>query len=172
MGRDLEHKSDLFLVAYDRYMILIDKYPNPYWTTAAIYQMGQMHKEFWDDFMIVPMPAGMSGAAEKEYVKLLNGNKELEKLLEKALFFHQKNVVLSKDVGIATIWVDASAVRADEVKAIMARRAKGELFKPGVVPGESDTPGDEGQPPEQTPGTPGNASPDAPADYVPGRRDL
>jgi hypothetical protein len=171
MGRDLELKSELFLVAYDRYMILIDKYPNRYWTTAAIYQMGQMHKEFWDDFMVVPMPAGMSPAAEKEYVKLLNSNKELDKLLEKALFFHQKNVVLSRDVGISTIWVDASAVRADEVKALQARRAKGEMFPPGVVPGPADDRGDEGLPPGTPDGGPG-VTPDARPEYVPGRRDL
>jgi TolA-binding protein len=166
MGRDLEHKSDVFLIAYERYMLLLDQYPNPYWTTASIYQLGQMHKEFWDDFLIVPMPPGMSEAGQKEYVKLLNANKELEKLLEKSLFFHEKNVVLSRDAGIDTVWVDASGVRAGEVKGLLARRQKGETFAPGVVPGDKDVVGDEGLQPD-LPGSGEEAT-----DYVPARRNL
>jgi tetratricopeptide (TPR) repeat protein len=172
MGRDLEHKSELFLISYDRYMMLIDQFPNAYWTTAAIYQLGQMHKEFWDDFWAVPLPAGMSEAGVKEYVKLLNDNKEIGKLLEKSLFFHEKNVVLSRDAGIATVWVDASEVRATEVKDLLGRQQKGEMFQPGQVPGPADAAGDEGLEP-RLPGT-GQTTHDgtAPAEYIPGRRNL
>jgi tetratricopeptide (TPR) repeat protein len=125
MGRDLEHKSELFMLAEERYTRLIEGYPNPYWTTAAIYQIGQMYKEFWDDFMSVPLPTGMTDAGAKEYVKLLNENKDLKKLLEKSLYVHEKNVVHSREVGLQSVWVEASEVRAGEVKGIMSRQQKG-----------------------------------------------
>jgi tetratricopeptide (TPR) repeat protein len=168
MGRDLEHKSELFMLAEERYTRLIEGYPSPYWTTAAIYQIGQMYLEFWDDFMAVPLPTGMTDAGAREYVKLLNANKDLKKLLEKSLYVHEKNVVHSREVGLQTVWVDASAVRAGEVKSIMARQQKGELFQPGTVPGPTDPAGDEGIEPK------GGASTttDGTTEYIPGRQDL
>jgi tetratricopeptide (TPR) repeat protein len=170
MGRDLEHKSELFILAEERYTRLIENYPNPYWTTAAIYQIGQMYKEFWDDFMAVPLPAGMTEAGAREYVKLLNQNKDLKKLLEKSLYVHEKNVVHSREVGLQSVWVDASEVRAGEVKAIMARQQKGELFQPGTVPGPAAPAGTEGEEPN---GASKTGSDDQGAgDYVPGRQEL
>jgi tetratricopeptide (TPR) repeat protein len=169
MGRDLDKKSELFLLAQDRYWKVIDDYPNPWWTTASVYQMGQMFKEFWDDFMAVPLPEGMSEAGAKEYVKLLNQNPQLRKLLEKALYFHETNVVRSKENGIDTVWVHASDERAAEVRDIMARQQKGELFAPGKVPGRADPVGDEGEAPLLGEGS-GDAA--GPRDYVPGRTDL
>jgi tetratricopeptide (TPR) repeat protein len=170
MGKDLEHKSELFMLAEERYSRLIEAYPNAYWTTAAIYQIGQMYKEFWDDFMAVPMPKDMTAAGAKEYVKLLNQNPDLKKLLEKSLYVHQKNVVHSRNVGLESVWVDASEVRAGEVKTIMARQQKGELFQPGTAPGPTTPPGNEGVEPESpATGTPGNSGAN---EYIPGRQEL
>jgi tetratricopeptide (TPR) repeat protein len=168
MSRDLEHKSELFMLAEERYTRLIENYPSPYWTTAAIYQIGQMYKEFWDDFMTVQLPDGMTEAGAREYVKLLNENKELKKLLEKSLYVHEKNVVHSREVGLATVWVDASEVRAGEVKAIMARQQKGELFRPGTLPGPADPAGDEGVEPASAGGQTDRQN----DEYVPGRQEL
>ncbi len=171
MGRDLEHKSELFMLAEERYTRLIENYPSPYWTTAAIYQIGQMYKEFWDDFLSVPLPPGMTESGGREYVKLLNDNKELKKLLEKSLYVHEKNVVHSRDVGIQTVWVDASNVRASEVKSILSRQQKGELFHPGTVPGPANPAGDEGLVPDAP--TDGSAkTSDGSSEYIPGRQDL
>ena len=170
MGRDLEHKSELFMLAEERYTRLIEGYPNPYWTTAAIYQIGLMYKEFWDDFMAVPLPPNMTPAGGKEYVKLLNQNKDLRKLLEKSLYVHEKNVVHSREVGLQSVWVEASEVRAGEVKTIMSRQQKGELFQPGTVPGPADPAGDEGGEPKSPAGT--ASSKDGANEYIPGRQEL
>jgi tetratricopeptide (TPR) repeat protein len=168
MGRDLEHKSELFMLAEERYTRLIEGYPNPYWTTAAIYQIGLMYKEFWDDFMAVPLPSGMTAAGGKEYVKLLNENKDLRKLLEKSLYVHEKNVVHSREVGLQSVWVDASEVRAGEVKQIIARQQKGELIQPGSV-AAPDGSTEEGSEPK---GADASASKDGATDYIPARQEL
>jgi tetratricopeptide (TPR) repeat protein len=171
MGRDLEHKSELFMLAEERYTRLIEGYPNPYWTTAAIYQIGLMYKEFWDDFMAVPMPPDMTPAGGKEYVKLLNQNKDLRKLLEKSLYVHEKNVVHSREVGLQSVWVDASEVRAGEVKTIMARQQRGELIPPGTAaPAVIASGENEGAEPKSPEGA--SSSKDGAIDYVPGRREL
>jgi tetratricopeptide (TPR) repeat protein len=170
MGRDLDRKSELFLLAQDRYWKVIDEYPNPYWTTAAVYQMGQMFLEFWDDFMAVPPPAGMTPEGLKEYVKLLNQNPQLRKLLEKSLYFHETNVVKAKEHGFQTVWIDGSVERARQVKALLERQQRGELFAPGRAPGGSDAPGAEGEAP--TFGQPGAGSAPASSEYTPGRTNL
>jgi tetratricopeptide (TPR) repeat protein len=164
MGKDLDRKSELFLLAQDRYWKVIDLYPNPYWTTAAVYQMGDMYKEFWDDFMAVPLPTGMSQEGAAEYVKLLNQNPQLRKLLERSLYFHETNVVKGKENGFETVWVDASQTRAAEVKDILDRQQKGELFQPGR-PGSPT--GDEGETPKDK-----TAQAQPKSEYVPGRTDL
>ena len=102
--------------------------------------------------------------AQVEYVKGMNKNDQLQKLLEKSLFFHEKNVVLSREAGLDTVWVDASEVRAKELRGLIARRAAGELFQPGTVPGGATPGGDEGAAPRAT------AAGDT--DYVPGRQEL
>jgi tetratricopeptide (TPR) repeat protein len=165
MARDLEHKSNLFLIAYDRYMMLLKNYPNRYWTGAGIYQLGVMHKEFWDAFYVVPMPPQLDAAGRKEYVKLFNKNEQLSKLLEKSLFFHEKNVVLNRAGGIDSVWVQASEVRAKEVRTLVARQAAGELFPPGTVPGGATRGGDQDPLGQRT------HAEDAP-DYVPGRTEI
>lgn len=162
MLRDMEHKSELFYLARDRYAKVVD-YKNPYWITAAVYQMGLINKEFWDDIMAVPMPPQLDEEGQKEYLRLLNENADIRKFLEGALLFHEKNIQWARQLGVDTEWVEGSRVRAEEARQILARQQKGELFEPGKVPRTVD----EGGRPPATASASGS-----PAEYVPGRQDL
>jgi tetratricopeptide (TPR) repeat protein len=164
MRRDVEQKSQLFLLARDRYVKTVE-YKSPYWATAAVFQVAAMYREFWDHWMAVPIPAGFSGEEAREYTRRVNSEPELRRLLEKALYFHEKNVALARDAGISTGWSQESASRADEVRQLLARQQRGEQ----IVPGRS-TP----MPPLTPAPMPGvePATPAATGGYIPGRFEL
>lgn len=161
LDRDIEQKSELFLLARDRYVKTVD-YKDPFWATAAIHHIGVMYKEFWDQFMAVPVPADLDPAAAKEYVRLVNEEPQLRRLLEKSLRYHERNVQMARDARISTAWSEESARAADEVRGIMARQQKGDLVTPGQAAGKVEA---------LEPGVDG-AREAASGEYVPPRLDL
>lgn len=139
MKRDVEQKSQLFMLARDRFVKTVE-YKSPYWATAAVFEVAEMYKEFWDHWMAVPIPAGFDAEEAREYVKRVNEEPELRRLLEKALYFHEKNVTLAKDARVSTGWSQQSAVEADEVRQLLARQGRGELVMPGSTSRPDGTP--------------------------------
>ena len=142
-----------------------------YWATAAVYQIGLMYKQFWDDFMAVPVPPDLNKQEAEMYVKLVNEEPQLKKLLEKAVLYHEKNVIMAKNAHLDTQWTAASQAAADEVKQILARQQRGELIAPGGPSGGAGPAG------TKSPGAV-HATPEVPGDgpakgeYVPGRYEL
>jgi tetratricopeptide (TPR) repeat protein len=130
MRRDVEHKSQLFTLARDRFVKTVE-YKSPYWATAAVFQVAAMYKEFWDHWMAVPIPAGFDAEEAREYVKRVNEEPELRRLLEKALYFHEKNIVLARDAKVSTGWSQRSSAEADVVRELLARQGRGERVIPG-----------------------------------------
>ncbi len=158
MTRDVEHKSELFLLAQDRFFKTVS-YGNLYWTTASQYQIGAMYKKFWDDLLLVPMPKSLDGdaAAQKEYVLGVNDKTgEIEKLIKNALVWHEKNIVIGQKVADPPHWVRESAAAAADIRDLLARQDKGELFPPGAVPVPTHH----------------DLLPDGPSEYIPFRPDL
>src|SRR5215475_12008495 len=83
--------------------------------------------------MDVPIPAEFNAEEAKEYVKKVNEEPELRRLLEKALYFHEKNVTVARDAGVSTGWSEESAKQADAIRELMARQVQGNLVVPGTV---------------------------------------
>jgi tetratricopeptide (TPR) repeat protein len=165
MRRDVEQKSQLFLLARDRYVKAVD-YRSPYWATAAVFQVASMYKEFWDEWMAVPVPADFNAAETKEYVRQINEEPQLRKLLEKALFFHEKNIAMAKNANVETPWSRESETDVVAVREVLARQQHGDY----VTPGSGQ---DGGQPISGSrPISPDSASVHAPAVYIPPRFDL
>jgi tetratricopeptide (TPR) repeat protein len=162
MRRDVEQKSQLFLLARDRFVKTVD-YKSPYWATAAVYEVAAMYKEFWDEWMAVPIPADFNPEEAKEYVKQVNEEPQLRKLLEKAMFFHEKNIAMARNANLATPWSRQSETDAEAVRQVLARQQRGEL----VTPGSPATPAA----PFKTV-SPDSASPRLPDVYIPPRFDL
>jgi tetratricopeptide (TPR) repeat protein len=162
MRRDVEQKSQLFLLARDRYVKTVD-YRSPYWATAGVFQVASMYKEFWDEWMAVPVPADFNAAETKEYVRQVNEEPQLRKLLEKALFFHEKNIAMARNAGVETPWSRESETDVVSVREVLARQQRGDYVTPGS--GQAPTPGTK-------PISPDSASVQAPAVYIPPRFEL
>lgn len=145
LKRDLDAKSELLALAYDRYVAAL-QVQNVYWATAAGYQMSEIYKEFWDDIVLAPVPPQLAPDAAEYYV--LEVHKEVRVLLEKALNGHMRNVELAEAYKTSTIWSDASRQRAASLAQLLARETGGELVRPDpmaehVVPvGSSVAPGE------------------------------
>lgn len=157
---DKEQKSELALLARERFIKTVD-YKDPFWATAAVYQIGAMYKRFWDDFMAIPIPPELDGAAAKEYVKQVNTHPELQKLLSKALLYHERNVEMARSARVSTIWSEGSHLAAEQIRRILGRQSKQEYVEPGPAIGQVEAPA----------ATPARAT-DSPTDYVPGRADF
>jgi len=166
MRRDVEQKSQLFLLARDRYVKTVD-YKSPYWATAAVYQVAAMYKEFWDEWMAVPIPADFNPEEAKEYVKQVNEEPSLRKLLEKSLFFHEKNIAMARNAKLETPWSQKSETDVEAVRQVIARQQRGELVTPGSRPSASVAPAAAAKPV-----SPDSASPRLPDVYIPPRFDL
>jgi len=162
MRRDVEQKSQLFLLARDRYVKTVD-YKSPYWATAAVYEVAAMYKEFWDEWMAVPIPADFNPEEAKEYVKQVNEEPQLRKLLEKALFFHEKNIAMARNAKLETPWSRQSETDVEAVRQVIARQQRGERVAPG-------SPAAPAAPVKTV--SPDSASPHPPDVYIPPRFDL
>jgi cellulose synthase operon protein C len=160
LSKDVDFKSELMLLARDRYIKTVD-YKNAFWATAAVYQIGLMYKEFWDDFMAVPIPTNLKPVEVQAYIKAVNEEEQLRKLLEKSLLYHQRNLEMAKNASVQTIWVDASLQGAEDARKILAKQHKGELITPGKA--------SVGKVEALDPGLGGKAPT---TDYVPPRLDL
>jgi tetratricopeptide (TPR) repeat protein len=140
MRRDVEQKSQLFMLARDRFVKTVE-YKNAYWATAAVFQVAAMYKEFWDHWMAVPIPAEFNSEEAKEYVKRVNQEPELRRLLEKALYFHEKNITLARDANLPTGWSEQSALEAAAIRELLARQHRGDHVVPGSIgPSANATP--------------------------------
>jgi tetratricopeptide (TPR) repeat protein len=159
MKRDVEQKSQLFLMARDRYVKTVEL-KDPTWATAAVFQMASMYKEFWDQWMAVPVPSGFNADEAREYIKQVNEEPQLRQMLEKALYFHEKNVAMARDAHVSTGWSQQSDVAAEEIRKLLAQQARGDYVAPGTAP----------RPAGALP-NPDRSSP-TPAVYVPARVDL
>jgi tetratricopeptide (TPR) repeat protein len=162
MVRDLDQKSQLFLLARDRYVKTVE-FKNAYWATAAVYQIAFMYKTFWDNWMAVPIPADFNEAEQKEYVKQVNEQPTLRKLLEKSLIWHERNVAMAKDARVHTGWAEQWDKDAVEIRKIMARQQKRDY----LTPGPQNVP-----PPTPAATTPANEQEGRPNFTVPSKVDL
>lgn len=148
--RDLEAKAELVILAHDRYLKTVD-IGNPYWSTAAGYQLAHMRKQFWDQLVLAPIPPHLPENAHDFYVKRVH--EEATVFLEQTLDTHQTNVRYADEAGWSTVWVEASRREAVVIAGILARESSGELVLP-------DAPAGDGLPTDPRP------------DYVPGRTEL
>ncbi len=154
LAKDVEQKSQLFLLARDRYVKTVD-FRSGYWATAAVYQVGAMYKEYWGQWMAVPIPSDLTPDESKEYVKQVNEQEYLRKLLEKSMLFHERNVSFAREKNVRSEWSDASAKEVEIVRELLARQMRGDY----ITPGETPEPG-------------GAPKPEQSSTYVPSRIDL
>jgi tetratricopeptide (TPR) repeat protein len=154
---DIEARGALLRKANDRYADAM-RIGQPYWATAAVYQISEIYKQMWDALVTAPPPADLAGEQLEVYRKELHA--ESRQLLETALTLHSKSVEMARLYQVDNRWSRASAARVAELGRILAAEATGQLHTP-------------------TPGPPLHAGPTAeleqrlgPDEYVPARADL
>ncbi len=139
MGKTLDAKAKLLLVSQRRYIETI-RVKNPYWATAAGFQIGSLYKEFYNTLMTA-LPDFKKAArdnaktakislakAEKQLVRVYieELHKKVKPLLKKAIRVFEKNIVMGTRVGIRSQWLAKSRHQIRELKRLL-------LAKPAEV---------------------------------------
>jgi tetratricopeptide (TPR) repeat protein len=124
---DLEAKRVLAVQAYDHWRDALE-YKQPYWASAAGYQMSQIFYELWDATVRAPYPDRIAVAARPKYVADLHAR--VREYLTKALDGHRMNVELAKAYGVETSWSQGSDERAAQIMQMLAREGSGLLVTP------------------------------------------
>jgi tetratricopeptide (TPR) repeat protein len=200
MGKTLDAKAKLLLVSQRRYIEAI-RVKNPYWATAAGFQIGSLYKEFYGTLMTA-LPNFKKAArknakrakisiaqAEKQLVKvyLEELHKKVKPLLKKAIRVFEKNVVMGTRVGIRSRWLAKSRHQIRELKRLLLakpadvlrllpKKAKLPEDQPGAPassPAKPTQVAPTGSPAGSTPSSvPATKTPKPPAKPQPGRRVL
>lgn len=132
MGPALDEKARLLMVAQRRYISAI-RVKNPYWATAAGFQVGSLYREFYDVLMttlpdfrnVAKKNSKKAKISEKEAQKQLvqvyleEVHKKVKPLLAKAVRVFEKNVVVGQRIGIQTRWLDKSKDQISELKKLI-----------------------------------------------------
>ena len=124
MGRDVEAKASLVMLASDRFGDTVEL-GNPYWATAAGFRLADMQREFWVALMAAPIPPHLGKEAAALYVAEVH--KQSLSLLVKSLDIHGKNVQLATLYNVPTQWSEASAREAVRLTELVGREQAGEL---------------------------------------------
>jgi len=127
LTKELKAKADTLREAYDRYLVAVNLL-NPYWSTAAAYQMSQMYKEFWDALVLAPIPPQLGPKNAERYSRELHRQARI--FLQKALAGHTKNVELAEAFKTSTPWSQASRAWATKIAGILAKETAGTLVTP------------------------------------------
>ncbi len=125
---DLQHKRDLAVVAYDHWKDSLH-YNDPYWGTAAGYQMSQIFVELWEATVKAPFPTQLSSTARDKYIEEVHAR--MREHLTKALDGHRMNLELAKTYGVETSWSRGSAIRVPQVFEMLQRDSTGSFVRPG-----------------------------------------
>ena len=180
MAQTLDDKARLLLLSQAKYIDTI-KVKNPYWATAAGFQIGSLYREFYTVLMTsVPdftrkakENAAKASIPVNEAQKLLvqvymeEVHKAVKPLLTKAIRVFEKNIVIAQRVGIDSDWVGKSRHQVDELKHLI-NLPPGEAVKlvgsgKGVPEDQPATPASEPQPHptdlDRAPARPGDTPP-------------
>jgi predicted negative regulator of RcsB-dependent stress response len=127
MVADLEAKRGLAVQAYDRWREAL-AFKQPYWATAAGYQMSQIFVELWEAHVKAPYPARVEVVARPRYV--MEVHERVREHLAKALEGHRMNVELAKAFGVETTWSRGSEQRAVQIMELLAKDQAGDYETP------------------------------------------
>ncbi len=133
MARNLDDKARLLLVSQSRYIRTI-KVKNPYWATAAGFQVGSLYREFYV-VLLTSLPdfsrqaktnSRKSGVTVEDARKLLvkvymeEVHKAVKPLLTKAIRVFEKNITMAQRVGIRSNWIGKSKHQVNELKHLLS----------------------------------------------------
>lgn len=123
MARDLEDKSNFFLMAQTAYLRAV-RLRNPAWAVVAGYRLGLLYEVMYDDMMSAEIPPELTrDEVELYYAEL---REQVRPLLDRAVDIYERNLRLGQRFGRSDEWVqktEASLARLREVMRADAGRA-------------------------------------------------
>jgi tetratricopeptide (TPR) repeat protein len=150
MAQNLDEKARLLLLSQAGYIHAIN-IRNPFWATAAGFQIGSLYREFYTTLMTV-LPDFAKQAAKNAKrartsvknahdqlirVYLEEVHKAVKPLLSKAMRVFEKNVLMAETVGVRSNWVDKSRAQINELKHLLSlppAEAAKLVTRAGVLP--------------------------------------
>jgi tetratricopeptide (TPR) repeat protein len=123
MERDLEDKSNFFLMAQNGYLKTL-RLRHPAWATVAGFRLGQLYEQMYDDLISAEVPADLSPDEVDVYYEELRA--EVRPLLERAIEIYERNLRLGQRFGRDDEWVrktEGSLARLKDILRAEAGRA-------------------------------------------------
>ena len=189
MAKTLDGKAQFFLLSQAEYIKTI-KVKNPYWATAAGFQIGSLYREFYA-VLLTTLPDFTRQAAinarlahiqmeqaqqQLTQVYLEEVHKAVAPLLFKAIRLFEKNVLMAERVGVRSDWVEKSRHQVNELKHLLslpAQEAVKLVTKPQTLPEDQPIPKDKDSSPPKAndPADPDKTPAAPPADKSPMKED-
>lgn len=133
LAKSLDEKARLLLLAQAGYIGTI-KVKNPYWATAAGFQIGSLYREFYTT-LLTAVPDFKDQAAKNAKVAKISVkaaqdqlvqvyleevHKAVKPLLGKAIRVFEKTVLVAERVGVSSEWVQKSQHQMNELKHLLS----------------------------------------------------
>lgn len=128
MARDLEDKSNFFLMAQSAYLRAL-RLQHPEWATMAGFRLGALYETMYEDMMGAEVPDDLTREEVDIYYEALRD--KVRPLLVRAIDIYERNIRLGQRMGKRDGWVartEASLARLREVlRAESSRAAENQL---------------------------------------------
>lgn len=128
MARDLEDKSNFFLMAQSAYLKAL-RLQHPDWAVVAGYQLGTLYEVMYDDMMAAEIPGELTREEVELYYDELR--EKIRPLLVRAIDIYERNLRMGQRFGATNEWVqrtEASLARLkDALRQDSSREAEAQL---------------------------------------------
>ncbi len=116
LEKDFEAKAEALLQAQARYLDAM-RLDNAEWAVAAGFRIGKLYEEFYQDFVTAPVPSKL--ADEDRLIYLEEVRQRVRVLLEKAVRFHEKNVLMAERIGAQNRWAKQSNEQLEKLRQLL-----------------------------------------------------
>jgi len=110
MKSDLRDKIRFFRQAQSSYLDALNV-QHSYWATAAGLKLGELYEEFYRDVLAAQVPDDFDADTRRFYFEELRN--QLQPLLEQSVAIYEKNITMSRRIGVENEWVDETERRLD-----------------------------------------------------------
>ncbi len=132
MARDLEDKSNFFLMAQSAYLRAL-RLHHPEWAVVAGFRLGALYETMYEDMLAAEVPAELSAEEVEVYYEALR--ERVRPLLERAIDIYERNLRLGQRFGKRDAWMhktEASLARLKDVLRAESSRAAESELRPAV----------------------------------------
>ena len=120
MARDLEDKSNFFLMAQNAYLKAL-RLQHPEYAVVAGYRLGALYEVMYDDMMAAEIPAELTREEVELYYDELRS--KIRPLLVRAIDIYERNLRMGQRLGAGTDWVQRTEASLERLKEVLRQDA-------------------------------------------------